>query len=167
MVNEEHPTYATGLWSLFHQFLHNHSLIPSTAVQKTQTDTLNQYSLAIIFTNFAIANVSLFRDHSWIRAWLQVADRNGGIYRHRWGDAPVHTLGLTQFIEEKQIARLRYFGYMHRREYVCARGTPDDSCKQQVQLFLTNPKIQYLNYDDGCYSSSKNPLCNYYPAIEL
>ncbi|CAF1582296.1 unnamed protein product [Adineta steineri] len=101
-----------------------------------------------------------------MRAWLHLVDRNGGIYRYRWGDAPIHTLALTQFLQRNEIVRLRYFGYFHRREYVCANGTEEQLCKQEVKSFLTNPHVQYLNYDDGCHPSSKIPLCHYYPEIK-
>jgi hypothetical protein len=167
MASEESDYYATGLWSLFHQFLNNHCLKPSRALRKTQTDWFGEYSLAIIFTNFGIANVSLFRDHPLIRAWLHTVDRSGGIYRYRWGDAPIHTLTVTQFIPRDQIARLRYFGYMHRDEYVCANGIDEKLCQEQVQPFLTDRNNRYIIYDDGCYSSSRNPLCHYYPEIKL
>jgi alpha 1,2-mannosyltransferase len=167
MVNEEAEHYATELWKLFHQFLNDHCLKPSTALRRTQINLSGGYSHAIIFTNFAIANVSLFRDHPQIRAWLRTVDQNGGIYRYRWGDAPIHTLALTQFIERDHIVRLRYFGYMHRREYVCANGIEGKLCKEQVQPFLTDPRTEYLNYDDGCYPSSQNPLCHYYPDIRI
>jgi alpha 1,2-mannosyltransferase len=167
MANEEGKGYAVDLWSLFHKFLNHHCLKPSTAVRQTQTSVSGGYSLAIIFTNFAIANVSLFRDHLLMQAWLQAVDLNGGIYRHRWGDAPVHTLALTQFMKQDQIIRFRYFGYMHRREYVCASGIEGSRCKEQVRPFLINPRTEYLNYDDGCWPSSRNPLCHYYPQIKL
>jgi hypothetical protein len=166
MTNEEADHYVTGLWSLFHEFLKRHCLKPSAAVRQTQTDWFGRHSLAIIFTNFAIVNVSLLRENSLLQAWLDTADRNGGIYRYRWGDAPIHTLALTQLLERNQIARLRYFGYMHRREYVCASGTKSDLCEKQIQPFMTDPKITYLNYQDGCYPSG-NPLCHYYPEIKL
>jgi alpha 1,2-mannosyltransferase len=167
MANEEADHYDTALWLLFKHFLNDHCLKPSTALRKTQKNWFGRYSHAIIFTNFAIANVSLFRDHPQIRAWLHKVDRSGGIYRYRWGDAPIHTLALTQFIKREHIVRLRYFGYMHRREYVCANGIEEKVCKEQVQPFLTDPRMKYLIYDDGCYPSSQNPLCHYYPEIKI
>ncbi|CAF4573625.1 unnamed protein product, partial [Rotaria sp. Silwood2] len=112
-------------------------------------------------------NVSLFRDHSLIRAWLHTVDRNGGIYRYRWGDAPIHTLVLTQFLAKNHIVRLRYFGYMHRYEYVCADGIEDDLCKAQIKPFLIDRDSKYDHCQDGCYPSSRNPLCHYYPEIKL
>ena len=98
MANEEGDGYAVDLWPFFHNFLNRYCLKPSKSVRQTQTGWFGGYSLAIIFNNFAIANVSLFRDYPLIQAWLQAVDLNGGIYRHRWGDAPIHTLALSQFI---------------------------------------------------------------------
>jgi hypothetical protein len=167
MVNEEGEGYATGLWSLFHSFLTHHCLKSSKALRKTQTGWFGGYSLSIVFTNFAIANVSLFRDHSLVRAWLHRVERDGGIYRFRWGDAPIHTLAVTQFLERDQVVRFRYFGYMHRTEYVCPSGIEGDLCKQQVQPLLTSSDVKYEIYEDGCWPSSKNPLCHYYPEIRL
>jgi hypothetical protein len=167
MANQEAEVYATGLWSFFRQFRNHHCLKASAAVRQTQTAGNGRYSLAIVYTNFEIANVSIFRDHPLVRAWLHTTDRNGGIYRYRWGDAPIHTLAVTQFLERNQIVRLRYFGYMHRREYVCASGVEGDLCKEQVQPFVTNLKINHDNYDDGCWPSTRNSLCHYYPEIRL
>ena len=166
MTNEEANHYATDLWSTFHQFLQRHCLKPSRAVRQTQTDWFGRYSLAIIFTNFAIANVSLWRDHPLVQAWLRTVDRSGGIYRHRWGDAPIHTLALAQFVGRDQIVRLRYFGYFHRREYVCARRTDAKVCTAQVRAFQTDPQVTYLTYDDGCYSSRAS-LCHFYPETSI
>ncbi len=165
MADVDSDYYTTDLWTLFHKFINSHCIKPSLAVRETQTGWFGGYSRYIFFTNFAIANVSFFRDHPLIRAWLHILDRNGGIYRYRWGDAPIHTLALTQFIPRDQILRLRYFGYMHRREYVCASGVEGDSCKQYVQRYLTYSKITYDNYDDGCAPTIRNPLCHYYPEL--
>jgi alpha 1,2-mannosyltransferase len=167
MASDEYEWAVNGLWPFFQQFLNDRNLIPSAAFRKTQISSSGNYSLKIIYTNFAIANVSLFRDHPLIQAWLHEVDHYGGIYRSRWGDAPLHTLALTQFIEEKHIARLRYFGYFHRREYICASGVEKKLCEEQVQPFLTNPTIKYLHYNEECSPDSGNPLCHYYPKIKL
>ena len=167
MVNIDDELHTLGLWSFFHEFLKEHCLKPSKVFRKTQPGWIDSYSAAIIFTNFAIANVSLFRDHSLIRAWLHKVDRNGGIYRYRWGDAPIHTLILTQLISRNQIVRLRYFGYMHRNEYVCANGIKDDLCKAQIKTIFADPNLTFYNQPVGCNPSFGNPLCHYYPEIIL
>ncbi|CAF1456887.1 unnamed protein product [Rotaria sordida] len=118
MANIEDEVHIPGVWTIFHQFLKEHCLKPSIAFRKTQTRWFNSYSLAIIFTNFAIANVSLFRDHSLIRAWLHKVDRNGGIYRHRWGDAPIHTLILTQLISRNQLLHHLSINPLVKSDYI-------------------------------------------------
>ncbi|CAF3867654.1 unnamed protein product, partial [Rotaria sp. Silwood2] len=100
-------------------------------------------------------------------AWLHTVDRNGGIYRYRWGDAPIHTLVLTQLLAKDHIARLRYFGYVHRSEFTCADGIEKDLCKAQVKPFLPYWGMQYLYSEDGCLSSLRKSLCHYYPEIKL
>ncbi|CAF2814702.1 unnamed protein product [Rotaria sp. Silwood2] len=167
MANIDDKIHTVGLWSTFHEFLKDHCMKPSIAFRETQTNWFNSYSIAIIYTNFAIANVSLFRDDSLIRAWLHKVDRNGGIYRYRWGDAPIHTLVLTQLVSRNQIARFRYFGYMHRNEYVCASGTTFRLCKAQTKPLFTDPTMKYSQQPVGCNPSSENPLCHYYPEIIL
>merc|ERR1711988_1768266 len=42
------------------------------------------------FTNFFVTKVSWWRQES-VQLFLSAVDRNGGIYRHRWGDAPIQT----------------------------------------------------------------------------
>ncbi|CAF1153578.1 unnamed protein product [Rotaria sordida] len=167
MANIDDELHTHGLWSFFHEFLKEYCLKPSINFRETQTSWFNSYSFAIIYTNFAIANVSLFRDHSLIQAWLHKVDHNGGIYRYRWGDAPIHTLILTQLISRNQLVRLRYFGYMHRNEYVCANGIKGYLCKAQTKPLFTDPKTTYYYQPDGCNPSSGNPLCHYYPEIIL
>ncbi|UJR20755.1 hypothetical protein I4U23_023873 [Adineta vaga] len=167
MVNEEADHYVTGLWSLFHKFLRDRCLQPSLAFDKTQTGWFGGYSSAMIFTNFAIANVSIFRDHYLIRAWLKTVDDNGGIYRYRWGDAPIHTIAVTQFIPRNDIVRLRYFGYFHRREYVCTYGIHGKPCREQAKPFFMETPKGNEEYDDGCFPSTWNPLCHYYREIRL
>ncbi|CAF4752983.1 unnamed protein product, partial [Rotaria sp. Silwood1] len=155
MASEEADYYAVGLWSFFHEFLDNRCLKPSIALRQTQTDLFGNYSLYIIFTNFAIANVSLFRDHSLIRAWLHAVDRNGGIYRYRWGDAPIHTLILTQFLSQNHIVRLRYFGYMHQREYICADGIKGEVCKAQGNVHMTSNTVPIYRQGRKFYVSAE------------
>jgi hypothetical protein len=167
MNNLEDKRFSPGLWLFFHKFLDQHCVEPSLTVRQTQTGRFGEYSLAIFFTNFAIANVSLFRDHPLIRAWLHTVDRDGGIYRYRWGDAPVHTLALTQFLKRDQIVCLRYFGYMHRNDYVCASELKQNVCIEQVRRVLRNPNMHYRNYPDACWPTPRNPFCHYFPEIRL
>jgi alpha 1,2-mannosyltransferase len=157
MVEVDAPEYVQGLWELFHQFLTRCCLTPSAAVRKTQTSFFGGgYSPSIFYNNLELSNASMWRNEPRIAAWLRQVDESGGIYQHRWGDAPIHTLAVTQFIERDQVIRLRDFGYFHRREYVCAEGFQPCVIPSHLEASANRP------FPRGCHPT-RNSLCQYYP----
>lgn len=164
MTNIESSRYDRGLWPFFERFLRRYCLKKSSTIKAIQTSLLGDYSEDIIFTNFALTNVSLWKENKLIQSFLNSIDLDGGIYRYRWGDAPIHTLTLAQFVDPSKIARLRYFGYWHRREYVCATGTTNRACDEQVAKYKNNTNIKYLLYQDGCFRPRRK-ICHYYQEI--
>lgn len=71
----------------------------------------------MFYNNFELASVRWFREGHY-RQMFEVLDRAGGIYLHRWGDAPIHTLGVYLFIPEAQRTELSGVHYMHQW-FVC------------------------------------------------
>jgi len=59
-------------------------------------------------TNFEIVKVDFFRKES-IRKWSEYILANGGIYKYRWGDAPLRYVTLSIFADEKEV--------LHRSDY--------------------------------------------------
>ena len=51
------------------------------------------YNLCHFWSNFEIGNLNFFRNESY-ETFFQYLDHTGGFYYERWGDAPVHTIGL-------------------------------------------------------------------------
>lgn len=102
-----------------------------------------------------IANASIWRDNPYIAAWLRQVDEDEGIYYNRWGDAPIHTLAVTQFIERNKVIKLRDFGYVHRREYVCAEGINPCVVPSHLQASVNR------HFPNGCHPT-RNSLCYYY-----
>ena len=49
-------------------------------------------------------------------------DATGGFYYERWGDAPVHSLGVTLFTDKNQIHFFDDIGYEHNPYTHCPRG---------------------------------------------
>jgi hypothetical protein len=66
----------------------------------------------IFYNNFEISHRSVWLDPRMI-AWLDYIDRHGGIYYHRWGDAPIHTLGVAMFVPLHQVHRFSDIAYSH------------------------------------------------------
>ncbi|CAF3308825.1 unnamed protein product [Rotaria socialis] len=155
MVHMDHRVYVKGLWNLFHKFLTHSCMIPSSAVKKTQTSSFTGwYSNAIIFNNFELCNGSLWREPR-MEAWLRQVDKSEGIYKYRWGDAPIRTLAVTQFLEKNQVVKLCDIGYSHRHQYTCASHIHPCAVPPHLKGSLNS------FYPQGCYPTD-NPFCNYY-----
>ncbi|CAF1192629.1 unnamed protein product [Rotaria sordida] len=156
MVEVDASEYVQGLWELFHQFLARLCLKPSMAVKKTQTSFFSGYSYSIFYNNFELSNASMWRDESSIAGWLREVDEAKGIYSHRWGDAPIHTLAVTQFVERDRVVKISDLGYFHRREYVCADEVRSCVVPTHLEASANRP------FPRGCHPVT-NPLCQYYP----
>lgn len=54
------------------------------------------------YNNFFLTNVSLWHRPN-VRRFLEHVDRMGGIYTHRWGDAPIQTAAVQMFVPGEQV----------------------------------------------------------------
>lgn len=54
--------------------------------------------------------------------YFDYLDATGGFYYERWGDAPVHSLGITLFADKNQIHFFDDIGYEHNPYTHCPRG---------------------------------------------
>jgi len=64
------------------------SLVQTTPCQAGLFDEVPAY-----FTNFEVARLSILRSQAY-QEWYQHLSTTGGIFFHRWGDAPIRFLGL-------------------------------------------------------------------------
>ncbi|EOB14274.1 Glycolipid 2-alpha-mannosyltransferase [Nosema bombycis CQ1] len=76
---------------------------------------LNQdltYNGCHFWSNFEIASFDFWRSEIYLRyfKWL---DKSGGFFYERWGDAPVHSLALSLFLDKKKIHFFEDLGYRH------------------------------------------------------
>jgi hypothetical protein len=69
------------------------------------------------YTNFELASVHWFRESPYWQMY-EVIDRTGGIYTTRWGDAPIHGLGVSLFMADKRKTELPDVHYRHQK-FVC------------------------------------------------
>jgi mannosyltransferase len=56
----------------------------------------NGYSTCHFWSNFEIGDLDFFRGEKY-ESYFQHLDRAGGFFYERWGDAPVHSLGVGLF----------------------------------------------------------------------
>jgi hypothetical protein len=64
------------------------------------------------FSNFFVSNVSWWLLEPRVSDFLNAVDDSRGIYRHRWGDAPLSTAALDLYATEAQVQPLGV-RYMH------------------------------------------------------
>jgi hypothetical protein len=73
------------------------------------------------YNNFEVVRLADFRPGSAYYRWFAHVDGDGGIFRSRWGDAPIRTLGVLFLFEPKQVLDLSgKIDYMHPPLITCA-----------------------------------------------
>jgi len=93
-----------------------------------QTEIANGYSTCHFWSNFEIGDMDFYRGEAYSK-WMEHLNSNGGFYYERWGDAPVHSLGLALFADKSQIHWFRDIGYEHFPYYNCPDSPKCKRCK--------------------------------------
>ncbi|KAI1982393.1 putative mannosyltransferase ktr4 [Ophidiomyces ophidiicola] len=108
----------------------------------------NGYSTCHFWSNFEIGDLSFFRGKAY-EEYFNHLDRAGGFFYERWGDAPVHSIGLGLFEDKNKIhwyvfqghstsfqktvshytlLRFRDIGYNHIPYYNCPNSPKCKGC---------------------------------------
>lgn len=77
-----------------------------------------EYNLCHFWSNFEIGNLDFFRSEQY-EAYFNHLDKAGGFYYERWGDAPVHTIGLSLLLDKNEIHHFDDIGYYHLPYMAC------------------------------------------------
>ncbi|ODQ82565.1 glycosyltransferase family 15 protein, partial [Babjeviella inositovora NRRL Y-12698] len=70
------------------------------------------YSTCHFWSNFEIGDMDFYRGEAYSK-WFDTLEAAGGFYYERWGDAPVHSVGLGLFADKDSIHWFRDIGYEH------------------------------------------------------
>lgn len=83
----------------------------------------------LYYTNFEIANFKVFRNTNYMN-YYDALDKSGNIYYQRWGDAPIHWLGVQMFLEQNKIWCVKNIAYQHnnwiKNLSACPNLTPSE-----------------------------------------
>ncbi|KAK2748529.1 hypothetical protein FQN57_000663 [Myotisia sp. PD_48] len=88
----------------------------------------NGFSTCHFWTNFEIADLSFFRSKPY-EEYFNYLDRAGGFFYERWGDAPVHAIGLGLFADKSKIHWFRDIGYNHIPYLNCPNSPKCKGCE--------------------------------------
>jgi len=107
-VTADNPKYVVGLWDFVQRYVDNVSAQvyrPPKAIMERQ----------MFYNNFEICLCEWFRNEPW-RSYMAAIDEDGGIYRCRWGDAPIRSLGVSAFMPGNRIQGIPLH-YWHEEEF--------------------------------------------------
>ncbi|KAI8450174.1 family 15 glycosyltransferase [Phakopsora pachyrhizi] len=95
----------------------------------------SDYNLCHFWSNFEIGDLNFFRSDRYKR-FFESLDQTGGFYYERWGDAPIHTIGVLSL--SKNLSQIHHFddiGYFHQPFTHCPdpKGDPLKRLKQQQE----------------------------------
>ncbi|WBW71148.1 Golgi alpha-1,2-mannosyltransferase Omh2 [Schizosaccharomyces osmophilus] len=85
------------------------------------------YSLCHFWSNFEVADLDFFRSDAY-QKYFDYLDNAGGFFYERWGDAPIHSIALSLFLDKNQILFFRDIGYEHSPITYCPTNNKHCSC---------------------------------------
>ncbi|CRK38026.1 hypothetical protein BN1708_007629 [Verticillium longisporum] len=75
------------------------------------------------WSNFEIGDMNFFRGRRY-QDYFQAMDEAGGFFFERWGDAPIHSLGVAMLLEPSQVHHFEDIGYRHGKFHQCPDNAP-------------------------------------------
>lgn len=93
---------------------------PSIAIDKFDDE---EYNLCHFWSNFEIARTDLFLSDEY-QAYYEYLEKDGGFYKERWGDAPIHSIAVAMFLEREELHYFRDIGYKHTTMGHCPNNAP-------------------------------------------
>ena len=109
------------------------------------------YNLCHFWSNFEIANLDIFNNDDY-ENFFQYLDTLGGFYYERWGDAPVHSIGVSLFADKDKIHFFKDIGYDHDPYTNCPNTETTQMCEigkfsRWEHLYDQNCLMNWLHHD--------------------
>lgn len=82
-----------------------------------------EYNLCHFWSNFEIASFEIFRSPIY-REYFKFLDEKMGFTKERFGDAPVHTLGVAMLLDLEEVHYFRDISYSHSSITHCVKNDP-------------------------------------------
>ncbi|KAH8833878.1 glycosyltransferase family 15 protein [Flagelloscypha sp. PMI_526] len=111
------------LWDSTKEFLQaNPHLAPSDNGMSFLSDNGGEsYNYCHFWSNFEIGDLDFWRGEAYSK-YFDFLDHKGGFYYERWGDAPVHSIGVALFARKDQLHFFEDIGYRHEPIQHCPQG---------------------------------------------
>ncbi|EPY54250.1 alpha-1,2-mannosyltransferase [Schizosaccharomyces cryophilus OY26] len=118
-----------SLWNTTMEFVETYPelLAPNNLWDWISKDQGKDYSLCHFWSNFEIADLDFFRSDAY-QKYFDYLDNSGGFFYERWGDAPIHSIALSLFLDKNQIYFFKDIGYEHSPIVYCPDNNKHCSC---------------------------------------
>ncbi|KAG7879449.1 hypothetical protein KL935_003101 [Ogataea polymorpha] len=109
-----------SLWDTVRAFL---SMNPEAQHSNSLVDFISDdsgvsYNLCHFWSNFEIADMDFWRSQLY-EDFFNYLDASGGFFYERWGDAPVHSIAVSLFVDRDKIHFFDDIGYNHGVYSMC------------------------------------------------
>lgn len=108
------------------------------------------YSTCHFWSNFEIADMDFYRGEAYSK-WADFLESTGKFYYERWGDAPVHSLGVALFADKEKIHWFRDIGYRHDMYGYCPNRKDREPCEaghfSSEQMNTENCMASWIEYE--------------------
>lgn len=108
--------YELTIRSLWSSTLHFLQVFPQYVNPNNLAEFISEdgiyYNMCHFWSNFEIADADFWREEAYSN-YFQFLDRMGGFFYERWGDAPVHSLAASLFLDKHEIHFFEDIGYYH------------------------------------------------------
>ncbi|KAI0354551.1 glycosyltransferase family 15 protein [Trametes cingulata] len=118
----EWPQTVPTVWDAVKEFVAaNPQLLPeNNSMPYLSDDGGVTYNMCHFWSNFEIADMDFWRGDAYSK-FFEHLESKGGFYYERWGDAPVHSIGVGLFARKDQIHFFDDIGYQHDPFQHCPR----------------------------------------------
>lgn len=109
----EFPITVQTLWNHTVRFLSEHPEFKNpNSLSDFILDENGNYNFCHFWSNFEIADMDFWRGEAYSK-YFDYLDQSGGFFYERWGDAPVHSLAASLFLDKDEIHFFEDIGYTH------------------------------------------------------
>ncbi|GAV49437.1 hypothetical protein ZYGR_0P00800 [Zygosaccharomyces rouxii] len=144
---KEYSATIETLWDATLSFLEKHPehVNKNCMLDFISDDGGSSYNLCHFWSNFEIASLDLWRSDAY-RDYFDFLDQWGGFFYERWGDAPVHSIAASLFLDRDEIHHFGDFGYFHVPFHQCP---VDDETRLSLKCDC-NPNEDFTWHSYSC-----------------
>lgn len=110
IIIHESQEVIIGLWGAVKKYIQQNDIRPEFLHKFLKN---GEYDRRMYYTNFEISSLNFWRSDEYVR-FFDYLDRTGGIYKYRWGDAPIHTFAVSMFLPKRKTHCFQDISYKHQ-----------------------------------------------------